>query len=72
MAAFESNQGATLLKFASVSEGSDREHLRTLERALVLDADGYRDLAFSPRGDLLLYHGNAYENFCVVHEFPLS
>lgn len=70
MAAFESNQGATLLRFARVNDGPAGESIETLRRALVLDADGYCDLTFSPRGDRFLFHGNAYEGFCQVHAFP--
>jgi WD40 repeat protein len=70
MAAFESNQGATLLRFASVAKGPDGERLQTWRRAQVIDVDGYEGLTFSPRGDRFLYRGNAYEDVGYVHEFP--
>lgn len=67
LASFVSDQASTLLRFARTS-GSDG--LVALDRALILDADGYGGLVFSPTGDRFALMGNAYELFARVHGFP--
>ncbi|WP_211269211.1 WD40 repeat domain-containing protein [Saccharothrix syringae] len=60
-----SDQGATLGLFARVDPG-----LRVLDRALVLDVDGYEAPVFSADGRRLAIRGNAYENTLEVFDFP--
>ncbi|MEV6610009.1 hypothetical protein [Kutzneria sp. NPDC051319] len=64
--ALQSEQGATLAVFARVDRGA----LRLLDRALILDADGYRAPIFSADGRHIAIRGNAYENTVAVFEFP--
>ncbi len=66
LASLQSDQGATLVRFAALGGVEPR----TFDRGLILDCDGYEGLQFSPTGDRLLYTGNAYERLVTVHAFP--
>ena len=61
-----SDQGATHCLFARVDGGS----VRLLDRALVLDCDGYEAPIFSPDGRFLVVRGGAYGNSVQVFELP--
>ncbi|MEV7040908.1 hypothetical protein [Amycolatopsis sp. NPDC051061] len=63
VATLRSNQGASLVLFAEPGTG-----LR--DRALILDADGYRTPVFSADGRHFAVRGNAYEHSVEVFEFP--
>ncbi|WP_406638621.1 hypothetical protein [Amycolatopsis sp. WGS_07] len=65
VATLQSDQGATFVLF---SRPGDR--LRFLDRALILDADGYGPPVFSSDGRYLAIRGNAYEHLVLVFEFP--
>ena len=62
-ATLRSDQGASLVLFAEPGAG-----LR--DRALILDADGYRTPVFSADGRHFAVRGNAYEDSLEVFEFP--
>jgi hypothetical protein len=61
-----SNQGATVVLFATADQG----RLRALRHALILDVDGYETPVFSPDGRLMAIRGNAYVNTLEVFAFP--
>ena len=63
---FASDQGATIGLFARVEQG----RLRFLERALILDCDGYEAPIFSADGRHLAIRGNSYDNSVEVFELP--
>ncbi|MER7376603.1 hypothetical protein [Streptomyces lanatus] len=70
VATLASDQGATLVLFARVDQGTVPATMRVLRRALILDADGYETPVFSPDGRHLAVRGNAYDNSLEVFEFP--
>ena len=63
---FASDQGATIGLFARAGSG----RLRFLERALILDCDGYEAPVFSADGRHLAIRGNSYDNSVEVFELP--
>jgi WD40 repeat protein len=63
---FRSDQGATLGIFARVEQG----RMRLLDRALILDCDGYEPPVFSADGRHLAIRGNSYDNSVEVFELP--
>ncbi|WP_409184954.1 hypothetical protein F9C11_12115 [Amycolatopsis sp. VS8301801F10] len=65
VATLQSDQGATTVYFSR--EGT---RFRVLDRALILDVDGYRLPVFSSAGRYLAVRGNSYENMVAVFEFP--
>lgn len=65
VATLQSDQGATSILFSR--EGS---RFQALDRALILDVDGYRLPVFSSDGRYLAVRGNAYETMVAVFEFP--
>ncbi|CCK27830.1 hypothetical protein BN159_3451 [Streptomyces davaonensis JCM 4913] len=69
---FSSDQGATHGLFARVQHGPDSAGtpLRVLQRALILDCDGYEKPVFSADGRRFAIRGNAYDNSVDVFAFP--
>lgn len=67
---FQSDQGATLGLFARVDQDTAPAVMRVLNRALILDCDGYATPVFSADGRHLAIRGNAYDNSLEVFEFP--
>ncbi|ALG14987.1 hypothetical protein AOZ06_22990 [Kibdelosporangium phytohabitans] len=65
VATLSSDQGATHMLFARPSQV-----MRVLNRALILDADGYRTPVFSSDGRYFAIRGSAYEHTLEVFEFP--
>lgn len=65
IATLQSDQGATKVFFSR-----EDTRFRVLDRALILDVDGYRLPAFSADGRYLAVRGNAYESMVAVFEFP--
>jgi hypothetical protein len=63
---FCSDQGGTIGIFARVEQG----RMRVLDRALMLDCDGYETPVFSADGRHLAVRGNAYDNSVEVFAFP--
>jgi hypothetical protein len=63
VATLRSNQGASLVLFAEAGAGFR-------DRALILDADGYRTPVFSADGRHFAIRGNAYDDSLEVFEFP--
>jgi hypothetical protein len=66
VATLNSDQGATMVLFAQVSDN----RLQVLRRALILDVDGYSAPMFSADGRFFAIRGNAYEHHVQVFEFP--
>lgn len=67
---FQSDQGATHGLFARVGQDTTPAAMRMLNRALILDCDGYQTPVFSADGRHLAIRGNAYGNSVEVFEFP--
>jgi hypothetical protein len=64
-----SDQASTLGLFARVDDARPAA-MRVLDRALILDADGYDSPLFSPDGRFLAIRGNSYEDTLQVFDFP--
>ncbi|GAA3298853.1 hypothetical protein GCM10020218_087350 [Dactylosporangium vinaceum] len=67
-AALRSDQGATLVLFTPFDAG--QLHMRILNQALILAADGYQTPVFNADGRLLAVRGNNYEHSVDVFAFP--
>jgi hypothetical protein len=67
VATLNSDQGATIVLFATTRGGAHAE-LVFLDRALILDADGYEAPLFSPDGSRFAIRGNAYEQSLEVFD----
>jgi len=65
----ESDQGATLVLFARIDQESTPAAMRVLDRALVLDVDGYQTPIFTRDGRHFAVRGNAYEQQVQIFEF---
>jgi hypothetical protein len=63
---FCSDQGGTIGIFARVEQG----RMRVLDRALMLDCDGYETPVLSVDGRHFAVRGNAYDNSVEVFAFP--
>ncbi|WP_430741813.1 hypothetical protein ACQZOG_24925 [Streptomyces sp. P13-3-3] len=70
VATLASDQGATYCLFARVDQESAPTEMRLLNRALILDCDGYGTPLFSPDGRHMAIRGNAYDHSVDVFEFP--
>jgi hypothetical protein len=70
VATLQSDQGATSILFARTMRDDRPARFAFLNRALILDADGYEPPVFSRNGQYLAVRGNAYENTLQVFEFP--
>lgn len=68
--ALSSDQGATRGLLLRLDGGSRPGALRVLNRALILDVDGYEVPELSPGGGHVAVRGSSYENTLQVFEFP--
>lgn len=70
VATLASDQGATHCLFARVDQGPASARMRVLNRALILDCDGYGTPLFSADGRHMAIRGNAYDHSVGIFEFP--